>query len=163
MAPTIINTAKPRPTPDGLRGDGPGLSAARLFGLLLAFAFVVAAIGSAADRMVATHPDWDRRVPSLFADNAWRYRAYAAMTSHDAAKAVAAARAAVRTGPIDPASSDLLGTALLTAPWPTLLAITALYLLLIPFSFASYARVRQRRATALGRGSAAGSERAGEA
>jgi len=113
MAPTIINTAKPRPTPDGLRGDGPGLSAARLFGLLLAFAFVVAAIGSAADRMVATHPDWDRRVPSLFADNAWRYRAYAAMTSHDAAKAVAAARAAVRTGPIDPASSDLLGTALL--------------------------------------------------
>lgn len=57
----------------------------------------------------------------------------------------------------------LLGTALLTAPWPTLLAITALYLLLIPFSFASYARVRQRRATALGRGSAAGSERASEA
>jgi len=51
----------------------------------------------------------------------------------------------------------LLGTALLTAPWHTLLAITALYLLMIPFSFASYARVRQRRATALGRASAAGS------
>jgi CDP-diacylglycerol--serine O-phosphatidyltransferase len=46
----------------------------------------------------------------------------------------------------------LVGAALLTAPWHTLLAITALYLLLIPFSFASYARVRQRRASARGRG-----------
>jgi CDP-diacylglycerol--serine O-phosphatidyltransferase len=46
----------------------------------------------------------------------------------------------------------LLGTALLTAPWPTLLVIIALYLLLIPFSLASYARVRRRRATARGRG-----------
>jgi CDP-diacylglycerol---serine O-phosphatidyltransferase len=51
----------------------------------------------------------------------------------------------------------LVGTALLTATWPTLLAIIALYLLMIPFSFASYARVRQRRANAPGRGRAAGS------
>jgi CDP-diacylglycerol---serine O-phosphatidyltransferase len=54
----------------------------------------------------------------------------------------------------------LVGAALLTAPWHTLLAITALYLLMIPFSFASYARVRQRRATAHVRGQAAGTGRA---
>jgi CDP-diacylglycerol--serine O-phosphatidyltransferase len=46
----------------------------------------------------------------------------------------------------------LLGAALLTAPWHTLLAIIALYLMTIPFSLASYARVRQRRASARGRG-----------
>ena len=54
----------------------------------------------------------------------------------------------------------LVGTALLTAPWHTLLAIIALYLLMIPFSFASYARVKQRRASARGRGQAAGTGRA---
>jgi CDP-diacylglycerol--serine O-phosphatidyltransferase len=42
----------------------------------------------------------------------------------------------------------LLGAALLTAPWHTLLAVTALYLVMIPFSLAGYARVRQRRASA---------------
>jgi CDP-diacylglycerol--serine O-phosphatidyltransferase len=46
----------------------------------------------------------------------------------------------------------LLGAALLTAPWHTLLAVTCVYLLMIPFSLAGYARVRQRRATARGRG-----------
>jgi CDP-diacylglycerol--serine O-phosphatidyltransferase len=44
----------------------------------------------------------------------------------------------------------LLGAALLTAPWHTLLAVTALYLVMIPFSLAGYARVRQRRASARG-------------
>ena len=48
----------------------------------------------------------------------------------------------------------LLGAALLTAPWHTLLAVTALYLVMIPFSLAGYARVRQRRASARGSASA---------
>jgi CDP-diacylglycerol--serine O-phosphatidyltransferase len=41
----------------------------------------------------------------------------------------------------------LLGAALLTAPWFTLLAVAALYLVLLPFSLVSYARVKRRRAT----------------
>jgi CDP-diacylglycerol--serine O-phosphatidyltransferase len=42
----------------------------------------------------------------------------------------------------------LLGAALLLAPWPTLLAMAVLYLVMIPFGLASYARVRRRRASA---------------
>lgn len=41
----------------------------------------------------------------------------------------------------------VLGAALLTAPWMTLLAISALYLVMIPVALASYARVKRRRAT----------------
>jgi CDP-diacylglycerol--serine O-phosphatidyltransferase len=41
----------------------------------------------------------------------------------------------------------LLGAALLTAPWVTLLAISALYLVMIPVALTSYARVKRRRAT----------------
>jgi CDP-diacylglycerol--serine O-phosphatidyltransferase len=41
----------------------------------------------------------------------------------------------------------LFGAALLTAPWITLLALSCLYLLMIPSALASYARVRRRRAT----------------
>ena len=40
----------------------------------------------------------------------------------------------------------LFGAALVVAPWHTLLALSALYLLMIPFALASYARVRRRRA-----------------
>ena len=40
----------------------------------------------------------------------------------------------------------LFGAALLNEPWWTLLAISVVYLSLLPFSFASYARVKQRRA-----------------
>jgi len=43
----------------------------------------------------------------------------------------------------------LIGAALFSAPWPTLSASALLYALLIPFSMASYARVRRRRATAM--------------
>jgi len=39
----------------------------------------------------------------------------------------------------------LLGAALLNEPWLTLLAISAIYLALLPFSIASYARVKRRR------------------
>lgn len=46
----------------------------------------------------------------------------------------------------------LLGAALLTAPWYTLLAVAILYLLMIPFSLLSYARVKRRRAVAGARG-----------
>ena len=42
----------------------------------------------------------------------------------------------------------VLGAALLTATWYTLLAIALLYLLMIPVALASYARVKRRRATA---------------
>jgi len=49
----------------------------------------------------------------------------------------------------------VLGAALLTAPWHTLLVVALLYLAMIPFSLASYARVRRRRATAHARGQAA--------
>jgi CDP-diacylglycerol--serine O-phosphatidyltransferase len=41
----------------------------------------------------------------------------------------------------------LFGAALLTAPWHTLLALAALYLLMIPVALMSYSRVRRRRAT----------------
>lgn len=40
----------------------------------------------------------------------------------------------------------LFGAALLNEPWWTLLAISAIYMALLPFSFVSYARVRRRRA-----------------
>jgi CDP-diacylglycerol--serine O-phosphatidyltransferase len=39
----------------------------------------------------------------------------------------------------------LLGAALLNEPWVTLLAVSVLYLAVVPFSVASYARVKQRR------------------
>ena len=42
----------------------------------------------------------------------------------------------------------IVGAALLTATWPTLLAIALLYLLMIPVALASYARVKRRRASA---------------
>jgi len=45
----------------------------------------------------------------------------------------------------------VLGAALITAPWHTLLAVALLYLLMMPFAFASYARVKRRRATPPGR------------
>lgn len=45
----------------------------------------------------------------------------------------------------------LLGAALIVTPWPTLLVLAALYLLMIPFAFASYARVKRRRAGAASR------------
>jgi len=40
----------------------------------------------------------------------------------------------------------LLGATLIVAPWPTLLGLAALYLLMIPVAFASYERVKRRRA-----------------
>ncbi len=45
----------------------------------------------------------------------------------------------------------LLGGALINEPWVTLLAVSALYLAVVPFSVASYARVKQRRASPVGR------------
>lgn len=46
----------------------------------------------------------------------------------------------------------LIGTALFSAPWPTLSAAAILYAALIPLSMRSYARVRRRRAVAAGPG-----------
>jgi CDP-diacylglycerol--serine O-phosphatidyltransferase len=45
----------------------------------------------------------------------------------------------------------LLGAALIVAPWWTLLTVAALYLIMIPFGLASYAKVKRRRATSGGR------------
>ncbi|MGE5563702.1 MAG: CDP-alcohol phosphatidyltransferase family protein [Bacillota bacterium] len=45
----------------------------------------------------------------------------------------------------------VLGAALLTAPWHTLLIVSLLYLLMIPVALASYARVKRRRASAASR------------
>jgi CDP-diacylglycerol---serine O-phosphatidyltransferase len=42
----------------------------------------------------------------------------------------------------------LFGAALIVAPWPTLLALAALYLLMIPVALASYATVKRRRGAA---------------
>ena len=42
----------------------------------------------------------------------------------------------------------LLGAALIRAPWITLLAVSALYLGMLPFAFASYQKVKRRRASA---------------
>ena len=44
------------------------------------------------------------------------------------------------------AGIGLLGAALVTNPWITLLAISLLYVAMLPFSIASYARVKRRRA-----------------
>jgi CDP-diacylglycerol--serine O-phosphatidyltransferase len=44
------------------------------------------------------------------------------------------------------AGIGLLGAALVTNPWITLLAISLIYLAIIPFSIAGYARVKRRRA-----------------
>jgi len=41
----------------------------------------------------------------------------------------------------------LFGAALIVAPWPTLLALAVVYLLMIPLGLASYARVKRRRAS----------------
>lgn len=46
------------------------------------------------------------------------------------------------------AGIGLLGAALVTAPWMTLLVVAGLYVAMIPFSVASYARVKRRRASA---------------
>jgi CDP-diacylglycerol---serine O-phosphatidyltransferase len=45
----------------------------------------------------------------------------------------------------------LLGSALVVAPWLTLFILGGLYLLMIPFGLASYARVKRRRAGAASR------------
>ena len=49
------------------------------------------------------------------------------------------------------AGIGLLGAALVTAPWVTLLGISILYIAMLPFSIASYNRVKRRRAGAAGR------------
>jgi CDP-diacylglycerol--serine O-phosphatidyltransferase len=45
------------------------------------------------------------------------------------------------------AGIGLLGAAVVTAPWTTLLVIAVIYLAMIPFSMASYSRARRRAAT----------------
>jgi CDP-diacylglycerol--serine O-phosphatidyltransferase len=49
------------------------------------------------------------------------------------------------------AGVGLLGAALVTAPWHTLLAVCVIYVVLLPFGIASYAKVRRRGSAAGGR------------
>lgn len=57
----------------------------------------------------------------------------------------------------------LLGAALITAPWHTLSILCIAYVLSLPFSIASYARVRRLRATPAATGSASSANAAGRA
>jgi CDP-diacylglycerol--serine O-phosphatidyltransferase len=59
------------------------------------------------------------------------------------------------------AGIGLLGAALVTSPWVTLLAISLIYVAMLPFSIASYARVRRRRDTAARPATPAADGRAG--
>ena len=59
------------------------------------------------------------------------------------------------------AGIGLLGAALVTAPWVTLLGVSFLYLAMLPFSIASYDRVKRRRAGAAGRATPAADGSAG--
>jgi CDP-diacylglycerol--serine O-phosphatidyltransferase len=59
------------------------------------------------------------------------------------------------------AGIGLLGAALVTAPWVTLLGVSILYLAMLPFSIASYDRVKRRRAGAAGRAKPAAGGSAG--
>ncbi|HWJ59643.1 MAG TPA: phosphatidylcholine/phosphatidylserine synthase [Sphingomicrobium sp.] len=47
------------------------------------------------------------------------------------------------------AGIGLLGAALVTAPWVTLLSVALVYLAMLPFSMAAYGRVRRRRAASV--------------
>ena len=59
------------------------------------------------------------------------------------------------------AGVGLLGAALVTSPWLTLLAVSLLYVAMLPFSIASYGRVRRRRGVAAGRATLVADERVG--
>jgi CDP-diacylglycerol--serine O-phosphatidyltransferase len=59
------------------------------------------------------------------------------------------------------AGIGLLGAALVTATWVTLLGISVLYIAMLPFSIASYDRVKRRRAGAAGRAKPAAGGSAG--
>jgi CDP-diacylglycerol--serine O-phosphatidyltransferase len=59
------------------------------------------------------------------------------------------------------AGIGLFGAALVTATWVTLLGISILYIAMLPFSIASYGRVRRRRAGAAGRAKPAAGGSAG--
>ena len=57
------------------------------------------------------------------------------------------------------AGVGLLGASLVTNPWVTLLAISLLYIAMLPFSIASYRKVKRRRASVPGPGPDAATER----
>ncbi|MFC3175182.1 tetratricopeptide repeat protein [Novosphingobium bradum] len=92
-----------RPLPSGF--------AARLAGILGTVLFAAAAVAGGADRLSVNRPPWERLVPDLFADNAWRIRGLVALQVGDSGTALVAARAAMRSGPVEPGSAELLGAA----------------------------------------------------
>ncbi|HET9628884.1 MAG TPA: hypothetical protein VFP14_05305, partial [Novosphingobium sp.] len=90
----------------------------RSAGILAMVVFSAVAASSAADRLSALRPVWEVVVPAPLADNAWRARAVLAIRRGDAPGALAAARRAVDSGPVEADSTDLLGTALLLTHQP---------------------------------------------
>jgi len=94
--------------------SGP-LLAARTVGVLAMGLYAVAVVGTATDRMAETRALWEAVVPTVVSDHAWRSRAAIALQRNDAVAALAADRAAVESGPVEPASSELLGRAYLLA------------------------------------------------
>lgn len=81
-------------------------------GLLLA-AYAAAAVGSGLDRMAARNPALGERVPDPFAALSHAPRAMLALSEGRFGKAEGHARRAVATAPLEPASTGLLGAALL--------------------------------------------------
>lgn len=90
----------------------------RLAGILAMGLFAFAVVGRATDRLSAVKPQWEEVVPWPMADNAWRARAFLALQRGDSVAAVAAGEVAIRRGPMEPGSPDLLGSALLLANRP---------------------------------------------
>lgn len=81
----------------------------RLLGGVAALAAMAA--GSGLDRLSGHYPNMAGFVPALFAAEAHRSEAAQALRAMDKARAMAAARLAVTTDPVDPRSTALLGTA----------------------------------------------------
>lgn len=76
--------------------------------------FAALALGNGLDRLSATRPGAAKWVPAPLRAEAWRTESAGLLAAGDGAGAVALARQAVRSDPIDPRSSALLGAGLLT-------------------------------------------------
>lgn len=90
-------------------------SALRLSLVAAALGFAALAVPSALDRASVAAPAVAARVPAAFAANAWRARAETALVAKRPGEALSAAAEAVRRDPVDPASTGLLGAALLAS------------------------------------------------
>jgi hypothetical protein len=81
--------------------------------------FAVAAVANGLDRISERVPALERVVPAPFRAHADRSAAETALTRNDSSWALASARAAVSSDPVDPDATPLLGSALLLANKPS--------------------------------------------